>query len=129
MNEHEEIHIPWSTVVLLTLLMLTTLGWVVSPRNQQGRPLILMPDVKSVEEYRRLAERTSQELKLVDGELSGILGGDSSDLFGQTRSAQRSLEHILKVVQDVDRHEAPPALVGFRDELNHVSLTYLEAAR
>ena len=129
MNDKNEIRIPFSMLVLLAILALLTLGWVVSPRNDQGRPLLLLADVKAVEDYRRLADQMAKELRLVDGEIATTLAGDTTDLFGQTRNAQNAFEHILNVVQEIDRHEAPPALVGLRDELTQVSLTYLEVAR
>ena len=129
MNENNVIRIPWITVVVLAIISLITLGWAVSPRNDQGRPLLLLADVKAVEDYRRLAGHTANELGLIDGEISTTLAGDKVDLFGQTRNAQNAFEHVLKVTQDIDQSEAPPALTGLRDELNQVSLAYLEAAR
>lgn len=129
MNENNVIRIPLMTVVLLTIISLITLGWVVSPRNEQGRPLLLLTDVKAVEDYRRLAGQSAHELRVVDGEISTTLAGDTTDLFGQTRNAQNAFEHSLKVSQAIDQHESPPALAGLRDQLTQVSLAYLETAR
>jgi len=129
MNENNVIRIPAMIVVLLVIVSLTTIGLIVSPRNEQGHPLLLMADVKAVEDYRRLADQTAKDLRLVDGEISTTLAGDTTDLFGQTRNAQNAFEHILNVSQVIDQHEAPPALVGLRDELNQVSLAYLDAGR
>ena len=84
--------------------------------------------MKAVEDYRRLAGQSAHELRLVDGEISTTLAGDTTDLFGQTRNAQNAFEHGLKVSQAIDQHESPPALAGLRDELTQVSLAYLETA-
>jgi len=129
MNDPDEIHIPWSLFVGAAILAFTVLGWFSSPRNQQGRPLLLLPDVKAVGEYIRLASNIAKELRLVDGELNKILAGDPTDLFGQTRSAQNSFEHSLRIAQEIDQNETPPALAGLRDQLNQVSLVYIDAAR
>jgi len=129
MNSNREIHISLSTLALIFCLLLTALGWAASPRNEQGRPLLLLADVKAVEEYRRLAIKVMDELRLVDGEIAATLAGDTADLFGQTRAAQKAFEHILAVGQEIDRFPSPPALSGLREELNRTSLAYLEAAR
>src|SRR3990172_5975695 len=126
MNENEEIHVPFSTIVILAILTLLVIGWSASPRNEDGRPMLLLTDVKAVENYRRLALDLKGELTLVDGEIAGTLGGDTTDLFGQTRQAQKAFEHIVQVVQEIDRHDAPPALVGLHEELTRVSIAYLE---
>ena len=50
MNENNVIRIPAVTAVFLVIVSLLTIGWFVSPRNEQGRPLLLMRDVKAVED-------------------------------------------------------------------------------
>ena len=129
MNDQNEIHISWSLFAGAAFLALMILGWFSSPRDEQGRPLLLLPDVKAVGEYIRLTASTTKELHLVDGELNNILAGDPTDLFGQTRSAQNTFEHSLGIAQEVDRNEVPPALAGLRDQLSQVSLAYVDAAR
>lgn len=129
MSDRDEIRIPLSTLALLAVLGLLALGWAASPRDDRGRPLLLLPDVKAMEAYRRQALDATGELRLVDGEISAALSGDAGDLFGQTRSAQSAFEHILRVAEDVDRQAVPPALTGLHDELNAASLNYLESAR
>lgn len=129
MNETQEIHIPISTLVILALLVLLAIGGIASPRNEDGRPLLLLPDVKSVDEYRRLAREADKELRLVDGKITAILSGEVDDLFGQTRRAQEAFEQILRISEELDRQEAPPALVGLKEDLNQTAMSYLEAAR
>jgi hypothetical protein len=129
MNKPDEISIPvWSLVVPLVAILLG-IGWFASPRDEDNRPLLLLPDVKAVEEYRRLANRWRDELRLVDGEIALTLAGDTSDLFGQSRQAQNTLEHSLRIIQEIDRRDAPATLVGLQEELRRVSQSYLEASR
>jgi len=55
MNEPDEISIPiWLLIIPVTVILLG-IGWMASPRDENNRPLLLLPDVKAVEEYRRLA--------------------------------------------------------------------------
>ncbi|MCU0486978.1 MAG: hypothetical protein MUC85_12815 [Anaerolineales bacterium] len=129
MNENQEIHIPLSTLIILGLLVLLAIGGIASPRTAEGRPLLLLPDVKSVEHYRLLAREADQELRLVDGKLTATLSGDVDDLFGQTRRAQEAFEQILRLSEQLDQQGAPPALVGLKEDLNQAAMGYLEAAR
>ena len=71
----------------------------------------------------------SDELRLVDGEIAAILANDTIDFFGQSRHAQRAFEHILEISQDIDRHGAPPTMLGLRETLNSTSAAYLESSR
>ena len=129
MNENREIHIPLSTLVVLALLALLAIGGIASPRNEDGRPLLLLPDMKSVEDYRRLAREADKQLLLVDGKITATLGGNVDDLFGQTRRAQEAFEQILRISEELDRQDAPPALVGLKEDLNQTAMSYLEVAR
>jgi hypothetical protein len=70
-----------------------------------------------------------KELRLVDGKITATLSGDVDDLFGQTRRAQEVFEQILRISEELDRQEAPPALVGLKEDLNQTAMSYLEAAR
>lgn len=129
MNENPEIRIPLNTLIILGILALLAVGGIVSPRSAEGRPFLLLPDVRSVEDYRRLAREADQELRLVDGKLAATLGGDVADLFGQTRRAQEAFEQILRLSEQLDQQDAPPALVGLKEDLNQAAMSYLEAAR
>jgi hypothetical protein len=129
MNERQEIHIPLSTLVVLIVLILLAIGGIASPRNEDGRPLLLLPDVKTVAEYRRLAREADKELRLVDGKIAATLSGDFDDLFGQTRRAQEAFEQILRISEELDRQDAPPALVGLKEDMNQTAMSYLESAR
>jgi hypothetical protein len=129
MNDPDEITIPLWVLVIPTLALLIFAGWRASPRNEDDRPVLLLPDMKAVEGYRRLAVSWSDELRLVDGGIAAILANDTTDLFGQSRRAQRAFEHILEISQDIDRKEAPPTMVGLRETLDVVSMTYLESSR
>jgi hypothetical protein len=129
MNENQEIHIPLTLILSLVLLALLAIGGIASPRTDDGRPLLLLPDVKAMNDYRHLAREADKELRLVDGQISAVLSGNVDDLFGQTRRAQAAFEQILSISEELDRGQAPPAMVGLREDLNHAAVGYLEAAR
>jgi hypothetical protein len=129
MNKPDEVTISIWVLVIPALAILLGIGWFASPRDIDNRPLLLLPDVKAVEEYRRLANRWRDELRLVDGEIALILAGNTSDLFSQSRQAQNTLEHNLRIIQEIDRHDAPATLIGLQEELKLVAQSYLESSR
>lgn len=124
-----EIHLSLGWLLLPLALILTSVGAQASPRDGQGRPLLLLPDVKAVEDYRRSISATTAELRLLDGELAALLAGQTIDLFTQSRQAQAVFEHALRIAEKIDVQEAPPALGGLRDISAKTAAAYLEAAR
>jgi len=128
MNEPEA-RIPLGWLLLPLGLFLTVLGALVSPQDVQGRPILLLPDVKAVEDYRRSVSSATTGLRLLDGEIAALLTDQTPDLFTQSRQAQAAFEHALHIAQDIDIQAAPPALDGLRGAAAGTASAYLEAAR
>jgi hypothetical protein len=126
-----ERHISFSSggILLAVGLVLTLLGGLSSPRDKSGRPFLLLPDVKAVEDYRRAARDDASRLNLLGGEIAALLSGKNTDLFSQSRQAQAALEHALQIAQEIDARPAPPALDGLRGTIAQAASAYLEAAR
>ena len=116
-------------LLLAVGLALTLLGSQTSPRDPQGHPILLLPDVKAVEDYRRAVREDVVRLHLLDGEIASLLAEKNPDLFSQSRQAQAALEHALQIAQAIDAQPAPPALEGLRGLAAQAAATYLEAAR
>ena len=116
-------------LLLAVGLALTLLGSQVSPRNVNGRPLLLLPDVKAVEDYRRAVREDASQLNLLNGEIAALLSEKNPDLFSQSRQAQAALEHALQIAQRIDAQAVPPALEGLRGVTSQAASAYLEAAR
>jgi hypothetical protein len=115
--------------ILVSVVILGVIGWLSSPVNGNGRPVLLLPDVKAVEDYRRQAGDWTDRLRLLDGQLATLLAGNSGDLLGQSRAAQNIFEDCLNLVREIDFTSTPPALVGLRESLVNASLANLEASR
>ena len=126
-NIESRISLGWLIVPLAVFL--TVVGALASPRDGQGRPLLLLADVKAVEDYRRSISGSTAGLQLLDGEIAALLAGQNLDLFTQSRQAQTTFEHALRIAQDIDVQTAPPALEGLRGAAAGTASAYLEAAR
>ena len=128
MDEHS-LRLSWSWILLPLALFLTMLGALSSPRDAQGRPLLILPDVKAVEDYRLAMGRATAEMRLLDGEIAALLAGQNADLFTQSRQAQAAFEQALRIAQEIDVRAAPLALDGLRGTAASTASAYLEAAR
>ena len=125
-----EILIPkwaWITGVLVILL---GLGLVISPRDRDNRPILLLPDVKAVEDYRRSLVSWHDRLQELDGRIARVLSNDyGGDLFSQSSDGQKTLNETLQILQEIDQTAATPAAVPARElALNAASAT-LSAAQ
>jgi hypothetical protein len=136
-NQSEpEIHISEEKLQKLGLILLgfallfTIIGAFVSPLDDQGKPVLLSPEVKAVEDYRRSVQTWIDGLTVLDGEIAHVIGTDQQgDLFSQSRLAQQTLQHAVELTQKVDRAKVPPIGVGLHGQLLSTTMSYLEAAR
>jgi len=129
MNDRPIIRLSYRWLLPVLGLLFIGLGWLASPRDAQGHPLLLLPDVKAVEDYRRAATYNAAGLRLLDGEIAALLQGSSPDLFTKSSQAQAAFEHALAIAQKIDVQSAPPALAGLREASAQTASTYLEASR
>ena len=134
--DEKEIQISETTIhrfgwgVLLVLLSLTIIGLLVSPRDQFGKPILLLPDVKAVQEYRKSAQQWLIELDNIDGQINQLLSTEASgDLFTQSKNGQQMLQQAMDLAQEVDKIEVNSFMWGFLEQMNNVVLMYLQSAR
>ena len=131
-----EIHISeeklrkFGLILMGIAVLFTIIGAFVSPLDEQGKPVLLLPEVMEVENYRRSAQDWVSELSVLDGEIANVLAAQQQgDLFSQSRSAQQTLQHAVELAQEVDRAKVPPIGMGLHEQLLSTTMSYLEAAR
>lgn len=116
--------------ILCLAMILSIIGGFVSPYDNEGKPILLLPEVKGVEDYRRSAQIWTEQLRTLDGEIASLMETDSQgDLFTQSRQAQQMLEHAVALAKEVDQTHTPAAAMGFHEQMYSAAMTYLEAAR
>ena len=117
-------------ILLGMAVLFTIIGGLVSPIDDQGKPVLLLPEVKAVEDYRRSAQFWITELSVLDGEIAHVIAADQQgDFFTQSRSAQQTLQDAVALAQQVDRAQVPPVGVGLHEQMLSTTMGYLEAAR
>jgi len=117
-------------ILLGLTILFTIIGMFVSPLDEQGKPVLFLPEVKALEDYRRSAQNWLSELSILDGEIALVLSTEQQgDLFSQSRAAQQTLQHAFELVQNVDRTRVPPIGMGLQEQILSTSMSYLETAR
>lgn len=117
-------------ILLAAGILFATIGGFTSPRDENGKPVLLLPEVKAFEDYRRSARIWLEQMTLLDSEFAGILGDqESGDLFTRSRQAQQMLQRAVNLAKEIDQAKVPAAAVGIHDQLSATGLSYLDAAR
>jgi hypothetical protein len=118
----------WGFAVIAVLFII--IGFFVSPVDDLGKPILLLPDVKAVKDYRQTGISWVVEMKGLDGEIASILDEtNTGDLFSRSRAAQTALQHAVSLAQEIDQSEVPAVGVGIHEQFIDASIGYLEAAR
>ena len=108
--------------ILLAYLGVT--GYISSPHDTAGRPVLLLPEVRAVEHYRKLVGTWVIEWRGLDKNVAGILGNDGTRLLA---TSQQALDLATALAGQVDANEAPSAMVGLRDLSAQAAADYAEA--
>ena len=126
----EPLIIPRWAWIALIVLALFGLGWFTSPHDQAGRPILLLPDAKAVEDYRASTASWHERLEALDTQIATILSGKfGSDLFSKSREAQKVMDAAIGLAQEIDRQDAPTAAIPAKTLLIQAASAYLDAAR
>lgn len=131
-----EIHVSETLLHRLGLIFMgiiavfTVIGALVSPRDKQGNPIILSPDVRAVQDYRSAAYGWMEEFSFLDNEIDQMINSTiQGDLFTQSRSAEQTLQQAVTLAQNIDRTSVPPIAVGLHEKESSTAMAYVEAAR
>lgn len=117
-------------ILLAAGILFTVIGGFTSPQSENGKPVLLLPEVKAFEDYRRSAQIWLEQMSLLDSEIVSILSDqDSGDLFTRSRQAQQMLQRAVNLANDIDQAKVPAAATGIHDQLSATGLSYLDTAR
>ncbi len=116
-------------LLLILAVVFSAIGYFVSPHDEAGKPILLLPEVKQMESYRRSSFRWINDFHSLDRQIVTIAANQQGDLFSQSREAQAALQLAVQLAQEIDRTSFPPSAVSLHEELVSTSLGYLEAAR
>ena len=117
-------------ILLVFVVVFAMIGGFASPLDENGKPVLLLPEVKSFEDYRRSGSGWLDQMAVLDSEISGVLSGENSgDLFTQSRQAQQMLQRAVNLAKELDQVNVPAAAAGIHDQMYRTAMTYLDTAR
>ena len=129
-NDREEMTVPLYVVLTVILCSLLLIGAVNNHPNQEGRPLLLLPDVWHAVTYQQRAGEWCRDFQDLERDLTGLVSTNQvGDLFSQTQAAQGVFERAVILTREIDQAPAPIATSGLRETLSNTALAYLEASR
>lgn len=117
----------WWLAVGVVVAALFLLGQHVSPRAEDGRPVLLLPAVRRVEFYRSQAARWVDGWASLDANLQAALASAHTRLLDQSQAAQRDLDAALRLSDAVAATEPPPTLIGLHDQTRAAAETFVAA--
>ncbi len=117
----------WWSAISVLIAALFLLGRHVSPRAEDGRPVLLLPAVRRVELYRVQAARWLDGWASLDAHLQTALTSADTRLLDQSQAAQRDLDTALRLSDVVAATEPPPALIGLHDQTRAAAETFVAA--
>lgn len=114
----------------LAVLVLFVIGLLISPLDNSSRPILMLPDIKAVEDYRQSISTWHSQILSLDADISSVLSGKfGSDLFEKSREAQKIMDKAINIARDVDSQSAPTAAYPAKSLLVKSTGAYLEASR
>ncbi len=131
--QETEIEIPreaiYVTLIVIVLVVFGAIGNAVSPRDEENRPVLLLPDVRAVEQYRAATETWVSEWVALDKQLRSILDAPlGNDLLGQSRKSQQAFDQALELSRAVESNESSSSLIGLSAQARNAAAAYLNAA-
>jgi hypothetical protein len=112
----------------LLVAFLGVAGFISSPRDTAGHPILLLPDVMAVESYRSTVSAWVVEWRGLDKTMAGVLHTDGTRLLATSQQAQQALDTATALAREVDATEAPAALLGLRDLSAQTAGDYAQAS-
>lgn len=119
----------WAMLGVGLLAAISFLGLRVSPHAADGRPVLLLPEIRQVELYRQQAVRWTEAWRVQETGLLTLLTAPAADLLAQSQAGQQTLGEAVSLANAVDAAEAPEALVGLRDQSQTTAAAFVEAGR
>jgi hypothetical protein len=120
----------WLWIGALVLIVLLAVGYIFSPRDRDDRPILLLPDVKAVEDYRVALIDWQAQARELDSQISTILSGRfGSDLFTTSRESQKMIDAGVRLLNNIEQQKTPTVATPARAMAVRMASEYLEAAR
>ena len=123
----------WLLLIAVIVGGLHAVGVAVTPRDDDGALMVLVPSLWATERYREQMHRWIGELTEIDRRLTALLDQDvdaanSTELYHQGQEMQVVGEMAFSVEQRITFADLPVAMVGLGEQAKITAEAYLESA-
>lgn len=116
------------TAVLVAMMLACGLiGQSVSPHTPEGRPVLLSPEVRTIEMYRRAATEWARDWSALAKSLHSILAGES-DLFSLSQGAQQAFIRATELAIEAEAKDSPASQIGLREQVMSTATAFANAS-
>ncbi len=119
--------VAWTLAWVVLVMACATIGYAVSPRTADGRPVLLSPDVRAVETYRRSVVSWVREWQALAEALRVILDSEG-ELLSTSQKTQQAFAKSVELSAAVDSSDTPASLVGLRDQTAATAEAFVKAS-
>ena len=118
----------YTAAVTLCVVVLTLLGWTVTPVDAAGDPLVLSPAYVATMRYLKTAQGWLEAFQQLDIDLVETMEG-TGNLYRQGRDAEKAFERMLAIAREIEQAKTPPSLVALQSVIDQSAGAYVQAAR
>ena len=118
----------YTAAAALFVMVLTLLGWTVTPVDASGEPLVLSPAYVATMHYLKTAQGWLEALQQVDADLVETMEG-MGNLYRQGRDAEKAFERMLAIAREIEQAKTPPSLMALQSAIDQGANTYVQATR
>ena len=117
----------YTVAAVFFVVVLTLLGWTVTPVDAAGEPLLLSPAYVARMRYLKTAQGWLEALQQLDADLTETMQG-VGNLYRQGRDAEKAFERVLAIARDVGQAKTPPSLMALQSATEQSASAYVQAA-
>jgi len=118
----------YTAAAMLVVVVLTLLGWTVTPVDAAGDPLVLSPAYVATMRYLKTVQGWLEALHQLDVDLVETMEG-TGNLYKQGRDAEKAFEGILVIAREIKQAKTPPSLMALHSAIEQGANAYVQAAR
>jgi hypothetical protein len=118
----------YTAAATLFVVILTLLGWTVTPVDAAGDPLVLSPAYVATMRYLKTAQGWLEALQQVDADLVETMEG-TGNLYRQGRDAEKAFEKALAIAREIEQAKTPPSLMALQSAIDQSATACVQAAR
>lgn len=110
------------------VLCINVIGFQVTPRDTNGRLLILTPGIAEIVRYQKHITDWAREMLDSEGKMKALLDNKTDDIYIQDINFQNINQTVNKIATEVDQTSVPDSFTELRDLMVKAARAHQHAA-